>query len=163
MFSLTAKDLLKEYAEYEVEDNDVIPNTPHPNSVLAHGPTSTPHPTPFVRKKPLDPTKLPEFEQEPQEAFIIRGKSAELDCKVRSATKAYFTCNGEAMAESGLHKERDFVESTTGEVIKELRLEIRRNMVEEFFGQYWCRCDAWSAKGMVSSRNVSVEMACKCM
>ena len=190
IFSLAANDLLKEYDDYDDEEDDdtikihddVMISTRHPNSVLPFKPGFLPKTTPrSVRKKPLDPSKLPEFAEEPVDAFIIRGKSAELDCKVRSAVKAYFTCNDEAMAESNLHKvkktirvvklgfkfklsflqERDFVEAATGEVMKELRIEITRNMVEEFFGKFTCRCDAWSARGRISSRNVTVETACK--
>ncbi len=82
------------------------------------------------------------------------------------ADKAYFTCNGEAMAASDHHKEVDKVEiSETVSMlpyhVKTLTLQVNRVNVEEFFGLYTCRCDAWSAKGMTSSKNATVEFACK--
>lgn len=113
-----------------------------------------------MRGASLTPDGMPEFLEEPVDAFVLRGKSAEMNCRVRFAAKAYFVCNGEPMVESPLHKEHDLVDD--GHVVKELRLEVTRNMVEEFFGQFSCRCEAWSAKGKsASSNNVSVETACK--
>ena len=45
--------------------------------------------------------------------------------------------------------------------VKQLSIEINRNQVEEFFGQFSCRCDAWSSRGMSSSKNATVEIACE--
>ena len=102
----------------------------------------------------------PHFLQEPEDSYIIKGKNARLHCQVASADKAYFVCNGEAMAESKLHREKDFV-SSSGEAVKDLGLDVTRNQVEEFFGQFACRCDAWSSAGRVASRNATVQTACK--
>ena len=83
------------------------------------------------------------------------------------ADKAYFSCNGEAMAASDLHKEVDKVEipddslTMTPTNVKILTMTLNRVSIEEFFGLYTCRCDAWSAKGMTSSDNATVEVACK--
>ena len=82
------------------------------------------------------------------------------------ADKAYFTCNGEAMAASEMHKEVDNIEITETEMmepitVKTLSLQLDRINIEEFFGLYSCRCDAWSAKGRTSSKNATVEVACK--
>ena len=82
------------------------------------------------------------------------------------ADKAYFTCNGEAMAASEMHKEVDSIEINEAEgieavTVKTLSLQLDRINIEEFFGLYSCRCDAWSAKGMTSSKNASIEVACK--
>ncbi len=107
-------------------------------------------------------TRLPEFLMEPQDAYIIREKSANLRCSVSGASKAYFVCNGEAMAESPLQRELlASYEPTKGAEIRELHLEVTRDLVEEFFGKFTCRCDAWSKVGRVSSRDVLVETACK--
>ena len=77
------------------------------------------------------------------------------------AAKAYFSCNGEAMAHSPTHRERDSAEGAEGTRKRMLELEVTRNMVEEFFGKFSCRCDAWSDAGRTTTKNVSVETACK--
>ena len=112
--------------------------------------------------------KLAKFIQEPENAYVIRGKSARLTCAVTGADKAYFTCNGEAMAASKQHREVDKVmladeDDMTGEMIsvKSLTLLLSRNQVEEFFGVYTCRCDAWTSKGQTSSKNATVNIACE--
>lgn len=109
---------------------------------------------------------LPQFVENPENSYIIRGQPAVLRCKVIHADKAYFSCNGEAMAASEFHKEVDKVEiSETAAMepinVKSLSLQLNRINIEEFFGVFTCRCDAWSAKGMTSSKNASVEFACK--
>ena len=53
---------------------------------------------------------LPLFIVDPVDTFIIRSKAAELLCRVVGADKAYFTCNGEAMAAADRHKEEDRME-----------------------------------------------------
>lgn len=142
-------------------DRKIVKNPGHPNSVLNQDllPTSKIKPQPSHDLKVELAGQVPTFLEEPVNSYIIRGKSAKLTCSVSSAVKAYFTCNGEAMSVSPNHREVDLV--TSGVVVKNLTLEVSRNQVEEFFGQFSCRCDAWSEKGMVSSRNVSVEQACK--
>ena len=137
----------------DYEDDKLWKSTPHPNSVLPFDKKVKPTPRPFG--KVTSPDQMPSFVQEPVNSYIIRGKSAELKCQVSGAVKAYFTCNGEAMAESNLHKEIRTLD------LLEVNLEVTRNNVEEFFGTFTCRCDAWSAKGKVSSRNVSIQTACK--
>ena len=125
----------------------------------------------------LNFSDLPEIVRHPENAWVIRGHPARLSCAVSGADKAYFTCNGEAMAASKAHKEVDQVMPTHkkasspastdgGEVIdvrtvKALTLTITRNQVEEFFGVYTCRCDAWTSKGNRSSKNATVEIACE--
>ena len=68
----------------------------------------------------------------------------------------------------GQHREEDKVvlaneNDMTGRMItvKKLVLEITRNQIEEIFGQFTCRCDAWSQKGRTSSKNATVEISCK--
>jgi hypothetical protein len=65
----------------------------------------------------------------PVDSYILRGKSAHLTCEVRSADKAYFVCNGEAMSESGdgLHREEARVDTETGREVRALSLEVTRN------------------------------------
>ncbi len=103
---------------------------------------------------------LPRFVSEPEDGYIIRGRAARLTCAAAGADKAYFVCNGEAMAASPNHRERDQVDRL-GLAVKSLSMEVGRNDVEEFFGRFRCRCDAWSKRGRVSSRNVTVQTACE--
>lgn len=151
------------------------PTTHHPNSVLPNFEELEPFKKPTTSLAPFhnkdDSSSEPYFVSEPENGYIIKGKSAELTCSVRHADKAYFSCNGEAMAESPMHRERDAVEAveaaeaSTSEAAvtttKHLTLEVTRNMVEEFFGRFKCRCDAWSSKGRLTSKEVSVQTACE--
>ena len=124
-------------------------------------------------------SELPQFLRDPEDSYVIRRKSATLKCEVTGADKAYFSCNGEAMGRSakdgdkksfnrGQHHEEDTVrladeKDMTGRMItvKILSLEVTEGQIEEFFGVFTCRCDAWNKKGRSSSKNASVEIACK--
>ena len=124
-------------------------------------------------------SELPQFLRDPEDSYVIRRKSATLVCEVTGADKAYFLCNGEAMGKSakdgdkksinrGQHHEEDTVrladeKDMTGRMItvKILSLEVTEGQIEEFFGVFTCRCDAWNKKGRSSSKNASVEIACK--
>ena len=59
---------------------------------------------------------LPTFIVDPVDSFIIRSKPADLSCRVVGADKAYFTCNGEAMAAADRHKEEDRMEVVSDQV-----------------------------------------------
>ena len=148
-----------DYEGYEYEDEIAIltTTTQHPNSVLPAKPEMK---IEMATKPTTDFNELPEFAETPQNAFVIRAKSAQLRCVVTKANKAYFTCNDEAMAESKLHKEKDTVD-LDGNVVKIVTLEVRRSDVEEIFGTFSCTCDAWSKKGKVSSNAATVETACE--
>ena len=122
---------------------------------------------------------LPQFLRHPVDSYIIRRKAAILVCEVTGADKAYFLCNGEAMGAGsklgdkqsslhGQHREEDTVrladeKDMTGRMItvKKLSLEVTESQIEEFFGLYTCRCDAWNKKGRSSSSNATVEISCK--
>ena len=123
--------------------------------------------------------ELPQFLQDPIDSYVIRRKSATLICEVTGADKAYFLCNGEAMGRSsklegkksfnrGQHREEDTVrlaneKDMTGRMItvKRLSLDVTEGQIEEFFGIFTCRCDAWNKKGRSSSKNATVEISCK--
>jgi hypothetical protein len=107
-----------------------VPSKPmlHSNDVVDIYATT---PSTFPTKKPFkiddklssstDTSKrdvLPVFLVDPIDAFIIRSKSAELSCRVVGADKAYFTCNGEAMAAAERHKEEDRIEVAGDQVSK---------------------------------------------
>ena len=125
--------------------------------------------------------ELPQFLRDPVDSYVIRRKSADLICEVTGADKAYFLRNGEAMgggsnAQSkqssirGQHREEDKVVlademDMTGRMItvKTLSLEVTGDQIEEYFGIFTCRCDAWNRKGRSSSKNATVEISCKCI
>jgi hypothetical protein len=115
---------------------------------------------------PKNNNNKPEFIEQPQKSYLLRGQPTTLRCKVIHADKAYFSCNGEAMAASELHREVDKIEVSQSPemetfIVKTLTLQLTIEMIEEYFELYTCRCDAWSAKGMTSSQNATVEFACK--
>jgi hypothetical protein len=106
-----------------------VPSKPmlHSNDVVdiyATTPSTFPTKKPFLKiddKSATDTSKrdvLPVFLVDPIDAFIIRSKSAELSCRVVGADKAYFTCNGEAMAAAERHKEEDRIEVAGDQVSK---------------------------------------------
>ena len=125
--------------------------------------------------------ELPRFLLHPVDSYVIRRKSATLVCEVTGADKAYFLCNGEAMGGSakaggkqainrGQHVEKQTArlanpseDDMSGRMItvKILSLEVTESQIEEFFGLFTCRCDAWNKKGRSSSTNATVEIACK--
>ena len=139
-----------------------IKTLPYPGFLGKPGFVSTK--SPVITGKPAEPAKnkgdLPVFIKEPVDAYVIKGKPAVLKCYSTGAQKSYFTCNGEAMAQTALHSERDFVDKQ-GQVVKEVTLEVGRDQVEEVFGNFYCHCEAWSSKGKTTSRKVTVETACK--
>ena len=104
--------------------------------------------------------KLPVFTEQPVDSFVIKNRPAILNCSVIHSDKAYFTCNGEAQAKSGDHVEKDLVDEA-GRVVRILSLVIYREQVEEFFDEFRCQCDAWSSRGLSSSRPATVASGCK--
>ena len=94
------------------------------------------------------------------DSFVIKNRPAILNCSVINSDKAYFTCNGEAQARTGDHVEKDLVDEE-GRVVRILSLVIYREQVEEFFDEFRCQCDAWSTRGLASSKPATVAIGCK--
>ena len=98
-----------------LHSNDVV-------DIYATTPSTFPTKKPFLKIDDKSATSkrdvLPVFLVDPFDAFIIRSKSAELSCRVVGADKAYFTCNGEAMAAAERHKEEDRIEVAGDQVSK---------------------------------------------
>ena len=75
--------------------------------------------------------KLPRFTVHPADSYIIRGKSAGMECEVEGADKAYFACNGEAMSSASskgnggaAQHETARVDARTGAELRALTLEV---------------------------------------
>ena len=111
-------------------------------------------------KKKLDEELLPIFTEHPIDSFVIKSRPAILNCSVIHSSKAYFSCNGEALAKSSEHIEKNMVDEN-GQVVRILSVEISREQVEEYFDVFKCHCDAWSSKGQASSKSATVATGCK--
>jgi netrin receptor unc-5 len=99
---------------------------------------------------------LPIFLQEPADAFVVKGRPAELDCRVAHALSVHFQCNDEVLRQTTTE---DHVDPETGIRYTEARVQITRNKVEEFFGDYHCACVAVSGQGHSKSRLAYVTIA----
>ena len=128
-----------------------------PSKLVAHHPNDI-----SVRntKKETNEHLLPVFLEDPVDGFVIKSRPAILNCSVIHSSKAYFTCNGEALAKSAEHVEKNLVDAS-GQVVRILSVEISREQVEEYFDVFKCHCDAWSSKGQARSKSATVATGCK--
>jgi len=102
----------------------------------------------------------PLFLEEPQDAFVVKNKPATLSCRAAHALQLHFVCNDEDV-HSKHHSQHQFVDPMTGIRQLEVKADINRNDVEEYFGLdgYGCHCVAWSSFGQVKSRRAKVVVA----
>lgn len=109
-----------------------------------------------------DQIPLPVFLEEPVDAYVIKNKPASLQCRAAHALQVFFKCNGEAVR-SKQHSQQEFVDPMTGIRQIEVKLNVTRNDVEEYFGKdkFKCECFAWSSRGQVRSHPAAVDVACK--
>ncbi|KAG8226910.1 hypothetical protein J437_LFUL007771 [Ladona fulva] len=103
-----------------------------------------------------------EFLEEPEDAYVVRGKPATLTCRAANTLRVIFRCNGEALRERQVAYS-SLVDPESGRRVAEARASITRNDVEEFFGESGFRCDclATSPRGSIRSRSALVDVACE--
>ncbi len=75
-----------------------------------------------------------------------------------NALDIHFQCNSEVIQPTGRD---DHVEPETGIRYTEARVDITKDHVEGYFGEFHCACVAISGKGSVVSRHALVAYACK--
>jgi len=107
-----------------------------------------------------DESAAPILLEQPEDAFVVKSKPATLSCRAAHALQLYFVCNGEAVRQKH-HSQHEFVDPMTGIRQLEVKADISRNDVEEYFGSdgYGCECIAWSSFGQVKSRRAKVIVA----
>ncbi len=74
------------------------------------------------------------------------------------ALSVHFQCNSLVLPDASVEHH---VEPETGVRYAEARVEVTRDQVEEFFGDYHCSCVAISGKDSRFSRNALVTYACE--
>ncbi|XP_014670742.1 PREDICTED: netrin receptor UNC5B-like [Priapulus caudatus] len=105
--------------------------------------------------------KLPAFEQEPEDAFIVRYAPVTLRCKAAPASQVYFRCNGD-FVKAKIHTRLESVDGAGVHHI-ETSVAVTRDDVEEYLALngFWCECVAWSVAGSTKSQRARVDIACK--
>jgi len=101
---------------------------------------------------------LPVFLSEPEDTYVVKGRAAAIQCRVAHALSVHIQCNDEVQEEARVLKE-EHVAPESGIRFTEARLEVTRDQVEEFFGDYHCACVAYSSQGRTSSRLARVAIA----
>ena len=107
--------------------------------------------------------QTPLFLEEPKDVYVVKNKPATLDCRASHALEVYFKCNGKRMDPIKHISHHEFVDPMTGVRQLEVKLDVSRNEVEEYFGMdgYGCECYAWSSQGLTKSRRAVIRVACK--
>ena len=100
----------------------------------------------------------PVFLKQPSDSYVIKSNPATLHCRVAHALDIHFQCNSEIVHPS---RREDHVEPETGLRYTEASVEISRDQVEEYFGEFHCTCVAISAEESVQSRHALVTFACE--
>ncbi|KAK2720439.1 netrin receptor UNC5C-like isoform X1 [Artemia franciscana] len=103
-------------------------------------------------------SSMPVFLEEPEDSFVIKNKAAQLSCRAANALQLYFTCNGEALR-GKQHSLHEYVDPMTGIRQVEIKADITRNAVDEYFGDFTCECVAWSSVGQQRSRRAKINVA----
>ena len=86
----------------------------------------------------------------------MQSKPASLECSVAHALSVHVQCNDEIQEQAVTE---NHVDPQTGIRYTQVRVEISRDQVDEFFGDYHCECVAVSGQGAIKSRLAFVTIA----
>ncbi|GAB6028496.1 unc-5 [Chamberlinius hualienensis] len=105
-------------------------------------------------------SSIPVFLEEPKDGYVVKNKPATLNCLASHALEVYFKCNGVRVDEKH-HSKHEFVDPMTGVRQLEVKIDVTRNEVEEYFGLdgFVCECYAWNSHGLSKSRPAIIRMA----
>lgn len=101
---------------------------------------------------------LPVFIQNPENGYTAKGKPAILECSIAHARRAFFVCNGEKQDSTTETKGLKDAKTRANDVTK-ITLEITKAEIIDGIGEYICKCKAFSGKGSVESKPVTVSNA----
>ncbi|XP_053575350.1 netrin receptor UNC5D [Bombina bombina] len=110
--------------------------------------------------QPSAPGTLPQFQMEPEDAYIIKSNPITLRCRAMPALQIFFKCNGEWVHQNEHMSDESAVDGA-GQKVREVFINVTRQQVEDFHGpeDYWCQCVAWGDLGTSKSRRASVRIA----
>ena len=100
----------------------------------------------------------PIFYKQPRDAFVIKNKPATLHCRVSHALDVHFKCNSEVVNPT---RREDHVEPESGIRYTDASVDITRDQVDHYFGEFHCRCVAITKKLAKVSNSALVTTACK--
>jgi lipopolysaccharide export system protein LptC len=100
----------------------------------------------------------PIFYKQPRDAFVIKSRPAKLHCRVSQALDIHFKCNSEVVNPT---RREDHVEPETGIGYTDASVDITKDQVDHYFGEFHCSCVAITKKGAKVSSSALVTTACK--
>ncbi|CAM1305939.1 UNC5C (predicted) [Pycnogonum litorale] len=105
-------------------------------------------------------SNIPVFLEQPKSTYVVKNKPATLSCIAANALQLHFRCNGERVA-SKQHSAHEYVDPMSGIRQMELKIDVSRRDVEQYFGVdgYGCRCYAWSSSGETISQRALINVA----
>uniref|UniRef100_A0A2M4DJR6 Netrin receptor UNC5 n=1 Tax=Anopheles darlingi TaxID=43151 RepID=A0A2M4DJR6_ANODA len=106
-----------------------------------------------------DGTPLPVFLVEPESAYVMKNRPAELYCKASHALQISFKCSGSTKPPPTVKEHH--TDPHSGVQLQEATATITRELVDEYFGKgpFKCECRAYSSRGHVKTQPVTIQVA----